>query len=148
MKFGCDRPSSFRGEVVWNCGRTDDGRTTDDGRRTTEPAYTISSPGAFGSGELKMLWNSKVWWACPCQCWCRMPTSGWQQLLKALSYRQAKNAMTKVNIMFHHQRTFRNKVKCLVDKLGLFNRARMSVRSNSSSSIEETQCWCGLYELS
>ena len=27
---------------------TDDGR-----RRTTEPAYTISSPGAFGSGELK-----------------------------------------------------------------------------------------------
>ena len=24
----------------------------DDGR-TTEPAYTISSPGAFGSGELK-----------------------------------------------------------------------------------------------
>ena len=33
-----------------------DGRrtTTDDGRRrTTEPAYTISSPGAFGSGELK-----------------------------------------------------------------------------------------------
>ena len=29
-----------------------DGRTTDDGR-TTEPAYTISSPGAFGSGELK-----------------------------------------------------------------------------------------------
>ena len=33
-------------------GRTD-GRTTD-GRRTTEPAYTISSPGAFGSGELKI----------------------------------------------------------------------------------------------
>ena len=30
----------------------DDGRRTDDGR-TTEPAYTISSPGAFGSGELK-----------------------------------------------------------------------------------------------
>ena len=29
-----------------------DGRTTDKGR-TTEPAYTISSPGAFGSGELK-----------------------------------------------------------------------------------------------
>ena len=28
-----------------------DGRRTD-GRRTTEPAYTISSPGAFGSGEL------------------------------------------------------------------------------------------------
>ena len=27
-------------------------RRTDDGRRTTEPAYTISTPGAFGSGEL------------------------------------------------------------------------------------------------
>ena len=26
---------------------------TDDDERTTEPAYTISSPGAFGSGELK-----------------------------------------------------------------------------------------------
>ena len=33
--------------------RMTDGRRTDDGRRTTEPAYTISSPGAFGSGELK-----------------------------------------------------------------------------------------------
>ena len=33
-------------------GRRTDGRRTDDGR-TTEPAYTISSPGAFGSGELK-----------------------------------------------------------------------------------------------
>ena len=43
MKFGCNRLK------LW----TDDGRT-DDGRRTTEPAYTISSPGAFGSGELKM----------------------------------------------------------------------------------------------
>ena len=36
-----------------------DGRrtTTDNAgrRRTTEPAYTISSPGAFGSGELKNL---------------------------------------------------------------------------------------------
>ena len=53
MKFGCNWPSSFRGEVVCNCGRmTDDGRRTTDGR-TTEPAYTISSPGAFGSGELK-----------------------------------------------------------------------------------------------
>ena len=29
-------------------------KTTDDGRRRmTEPAYSISSPGAFGSGELK-----------------------------------------------------------------------------------------------
>ena len=34
-------------------GRRTDGRTTD-GRRTTKPAYTISSPGAFGSGELKI----------------------------------------------------------------------------------------------
>ena len=56
MKFGCNRPSSFRGEVVFEIvdgRRTDDGRT--DGRRTTEPAYTISSPGAFGSGELKKI---------------------------------------------------------------------------------------------
>ena len=37
----CNRPCSLRAEVVWNCGWT------------TEPAYTISSPGAFGSGELK-----------------------------------------------------------------------------------------------
>ena len=37
-----------------------DGRRTD-GRRTTEPAYTISSPGAFGSGELKIRnMNSKT----------------------------------------------------------------------------------------
>ena len=43
-------------------GRRTDGRTD---RRTTEPAYTISSPGAFSSGELKrgehnltnILWN-------------------------------------------------------------------------------------------
>ena len=34
-----------------------DGRRTD--RRTTEPAYTISSPGAFGSGELKMKERKK-----------------------------------------------------------------------------------------
>ena len=38
-------------EIVDGRRTTDDGRT--DGRRTTEPAYTISSPGAFGSGELK-----------------------------------------------------------------------------------------------
>ena len=30
-----------------------------DGRRTTAPAYTISSPGAFGSGELKTKEKSK-----------------------------------------------------------------------------------------
>ena len=35
---------------LWTDVRTD-GRT--DGRRTTETAYTISSSGAFGSGELK-----------------------------------------------------------------------------------------------
>ena len=34
-----------------------DGRTTDG--RATEPAYTISSPGAFGSGELKYLFSTK-----------------------------------------------------------------------------------------
>ena len=37
-----------------------DGRTTDDGRRTTEPAYTISSPGAFGSGELKKTRSKSI----------------------------------------------------------------------------------------
>ena len=61
MKFGCNRPCSFRGEVVWNCGRTDG--------RTTEPAYTISSPGAFGSGELIKLCLSiptfSIWF-CTC----------------------------------------------------------------------------------
>ena len=33
---------------LWTDGRTDG--------RTTEAAYTISSPGAFGSGELKTDW--------------------------------------------------------------------------------------------
>ena len=50
------------GGCIWNLVAIDpvvseksfeivDGRTTDG--RTTEPAYTISSPGAFSSGELK-----------------------------------------------------------------------------------------------
>ena len=56
MKFGpvVSEKKSF--EIV-DGRRTTDGRT--DGRRTTEPAYTISSPGAFGSGELIlcMAWN-------------------------------------------------------------------------------------------
>ena len=49
MKFGCNWPISYRGGhlKLW----TDDGRT--DGR-TTEPAYTICTPGAFGSGEPKI----------------------------------------------------------------------------------------------
>ena len=51
MKFSCNWPSSFRGEVVESFEIVD-GRTTD-GRRTTEPSHPISSPGAFGSGELK-----------------------------------------------------------------------------------------------
>ena len=38
MKFGCNRPSSFRGEVVWNCGRTTDDGQTDDGRTTDNGA--------------------------------------------------------------------------------------------------------------
>ena len=50
MKFGCNpvvsEEKSF--EIV-------DERRKKDGR-TTEPAYTISSPGAFGSGELIMSW--------------------------------------------------------------------------------------------
>ena len=52
MKFGYNRLSSFRGEVEIVDRRTDD-------RLMTEPAYTISSPGAFGSGELKKLWKMK-----------------------------------------------------------------------------------------
>ena len=51
MKFGCKLHSSFRGEVIRNCGPTDG--------RKTEPAYTISSPAAFGSGELKTNRNKK-----------------------------------------------------------------------------------------
>ena len=31
-----------------------------DGRRTTEPSHPISSPGAFGSGELKMYFIFEV----------------------------------------------------------------------------------------
>ena len=46
MKFGYNRLSTFRGEVIRNCERADDGRT-DDGA-----AYTISSPGAIGFSEL------------------------------------------------------------------------------------------------
>ena len=41
-------------EIVDGRRTTYDGRRTTDGR-TTEPAYTISSPGAFGSGELKKV---------------------------------------------------------------------------------------------
>ena len=51
MKFGHIWPSGFRREVVWKCGRT-----TDDGR-TTEASHTLNSPGAFGSGELKIDQN-------------------------------------------------------------------------------------------
>ena len=47
-------------EIVDGRRTTDDGRRTTDGR-TTEPAYTISSPGAFGSGELKKLIWKKKW---------------------------------------------------------------------------------------
>ena len=45
-------------EIVDGRRTTDDGRRTTDGR-TTEPAYTISSPGAFGSGELKNRTHTK-----------------------------------------------------------------------------------------
>ena len=41
VKFGKNRFNGFRGDVIWKCWRTTDGRTTD-GRRM--PAYTISSP--------------------------------------------------------------------------------------------------------
>ena len=58
MKFGCNRPSIFQRRSrlkLW----TDDGRT-DDGR-TTEHAYTIGCPGAFGSGELKTPNDIRSW---------------------------------------------------------------------------------------
>ena len=54
-------------------GRTDDGRTTD-GRRTTKTAYAISSHGAFGSGELKIIGLISIWLifrsviSCPVDC--------------------------------------------------------------------------------
>ena len=47
MKFEFDWPSGFRGEDVWNCGRTD-GRRTDAG----VTGILLAHPGAFGSGEL------------------------------------------------------------------------------------------------
>ena len=48
MKFGYIWPNGF---IEWF--ESVDGRRTDDGR-TTEASHTISSPGAFGSGELKI----------------------------------------------------------------------------------------------
>ena len=45
-------------------------------RRTTEPAYTISSPGAFGSGELKNLLTYRIYPAIRCGfCPCRMTSN-------------------------------------------------------------------------
>ena len=52
MKFGCNWLRLFQRRSrlkLW----TDYG-WMDDGRWTKKPAYTISSPGAFGSGELKI----------------------------------------------------------------------------------------------
>ena len=56
MKFDYDRPAGLRDIHVWKCGRTDrrmHGRTH---WRWLE-SHTISSPWAFGSGELKMLYT-------------------------------------------------------------------------------------------
>ena len=47
VKFGKNRPHSFRGDVVWKCWPT-----TTDGRRM--PAYTISSP-----MSLRLRWAKK-----------------------------------------------------------------------------------------
>ena len=44
MKFDLDQPAGLRDIHVWQCGRTD-------GRRLE--SHTMSSPGAFGLGELK-----------------------------------------------------------------------------------------------
>ena len=49
MKFEFDWPSGLRGEDVWKCWRTDDGRTDD---RVT--GILLAHPWAFGSGELKI----------------------------------------------------------------------------------------------
>ena len=49
MKFDNNRPREFQRRSCLQLltdGRTDDGRKT-------EPAYLISTPGAFDSGELK-----------------------------------------------------------------------------------------------
>ena len=48
MNFGCNRPVvSEEKSLEIVDGRTD-GRRTEG--RTTDPAFTLSSPGAFGSG--------------------------------------------------------------------------------------------------
>ena len=53
MKYEFNWPSSFRGEDVWKCWRTTDGRT-DDGRRSHW--YTISSP-----MSLRLRWAKNIW---------------------------------------------------------------------------------------
>ena len=58
MKYEFNWPSSFRGEDVWKCWRTTDGRRTDgwrtdDGRRSHW--YTISSP-----MSLRLRWAKKL----------------------------------------------------------------------------------------
>ena len=53
MKFEFNWPSGFRGEDVWKCWRTTDGRRTDDGRRSHW--YTNSSP-----PSLRLRW-AKNW---------------------------------------------------------------------------------------
>ena len=53
MKFDYDQPAGLRDIHVWKCGRTDGRRD----RRRLE-SHSISSPWAFGSGELKTLQNS------------------------------------------------------------------------------------------
>ena len=60
--IGCNRPSSFRGEVVWNCGRTTDRRTTDDGRTTDNGAclyYKLPR-------SLRLRWAKNIYWVYIC----------------------------------------------------------------------------------
>ena len=55
MKFELYCASGFRGEEVWNCGRTD-------GRRTNAgvTGILLAHPWAFGSGELIMAFGTEI----------------------------------------------------------------------------------------
>ena len=61
MKFGFNQPIGFWGEDVWKCWHTHIHTYIHTDIRTTEPAYTISSPyEPIGSGEL-MIYLTMPW---------------------------------------------------------------------------------------